>query len=1192
MLEARTVALVGASPTPGTLGQRMIAEVARSPARPQVYLVNPRHREIGGLPCHSSLDDLPEPVDLVLAGVPDRALATVVEQAASRGDRSAVIFGGAYDLPGEPPGLRARLAAAARRGGMALCGAGCMGFVNVGYGLRAVGYCEPDPLPGGPVALVTQSGSVFSALLRTRRALGFTVAVSSGQELVTPAAAYAAYALELPQTRVLALVLEAMHDPGLLRQVLAAASVRDVPVVLLTAGHSARGQEMVTAHSGALAGSDGAWEALATAYGVHRVGDLAELADTLELFAARRRAARPPAGARGRWGIATVHDSGLERAHTADLAEALGVPFARIGAVTRKRLARVLDPGLEPDNPLDAWGASERAEYQLTESLAALAADPAVAAVALAVDLVPEFDGDSSYPRAVTGASARTGKPLVVLAGLPAAIDPGVAAELRGGGIPVLEGTRSGLAALRHLLGHAARPPLPRPAPPPVAASRRRRWRAAIEQGEVAGARLFRLLGEYGIPATQVREASTLAGALAAAAAIGYPVVLKTAHPEIGHKSEAGGVVLGIAGPAELRAAYAGLAARLGPRVLVCETAAPGVELAVGITADPALGPLVVVGAGGVLVEHLADRAVALPPLSTAQARRMLVRLRVSRLLAGVRGQPPADLGAVAAVIAAVSVIACELGDGLAGLDINPLVCGPGGAVAADALLVPRGGCGAAPPGAAAGETAAPGPAGPLPGGRGQGRGQPRGVGGAEPGGRVPAGCRRVAGDPAERVVPGGDVVERLGVQGGVLVDLVQARRQEAERAVRGVHDRVSSRPQRGGLAGPGDLHPAGGHRRVEALIHQHRADHGGVGGHVRQAAHPRRVRDLRPGLVGGLGEDRAVTAPARAEAVVPDRLGLVGGDCRSGVGDLGAAHRHHVRAGRGVVHGREREQPALLVSVRNPAVTAGEERGDPVRGGAGVEPVQHLDRGRGVERLLGGGPGVRPDRAKVVGERERLGVLHVRDPLHPLRLRDGRDHQVDPRPRCHRVCPVHVQGGLVGPADLGRDVPVVEVHRARDVGVVVGDPAFRHVDMEGGRRGQVERLVEDREVVADGGAAERVEDRDRLSPAGVALRVQRAEVVLVLDVGRPVAGDLEVLEAERPGWRLGRAVAGYRADDDLRYQPRQRRVRAAPGCLGSHRHEGQRPGCQRGESRLGKATVSGHVGSLRAGKCTRLHPY
>ncbi|MFI5067620.1 MAG: acetate--CoA ligase family protein, partial [Streptosporangiales bacterium] len=589
--------------------------------------------------------------------------------------------------PGQRPALRARLAAIASAAGMAVCGAGCMGFVNTARGLRAVGYIEPDPLPRGPVALVTNSGSVFSALLRTRRALGFTLAVSSGQELVTGAGQYAGYALSMEGTRVLALVLEALREPGRMRAVLADAAARDIPVVLLTAGSTARGRAMVAAHSGALAAADGGWEALARAYGVHRVRDLAEMTDTLELFAAGRRAPRAPAPGTG---IATVHDSGLERAHVADVADELGVPFAAIGQPTLDRLAGLLDPGLEPGNPLDVWGTGADAQDQLAGALAALAADPAVAAVALAVDLVTEFDSDDSYPLAVLDAAAGTPKPVAVLSNVPGAIDPGTAARLRTAGVPVLEGTRTGLLALRHLLDHVGRPAAPDGGPPPADPARRERWAEVITAGAAHGATLFRLLADYGIRCAQARAARSVDEALAAAGAIGYPVVLKTDEPGIGHKSDAGGVLLGIRDPAGLRSGYARLAARLGPRVLVCETIPPGVELSAGLARDPGLGPLLVVGAGGVLVELLADRVVALPPVSPGQAVQLLAGLRAARLLGGVRGQPPADHGAVAAAIASVSQLAVELGDVLEALDINPLICGPGGAVAVDALAVPR----------------------------------------------------------------------------------------------------------------------------------------------------------------------------------------------------------------------------------------------------------------------------------------------------------------------------------------------------------------------------------------------------------------------------------------------------------------------------------------------------------------------
>jgi acetate---CoA ligase (ADP-forming) len=716
MLAARSVALVGASPRPGTFGARMIEEVTRSPSRPRVHLVNPRHGQIGGQPCVPSLADLPGPVDLVLLAVPDAALEDQLTLAAARGDRAAVIFGNAHEEPASPPPgdspgplLRDRLADIARTAGMELCGAGCMGFVNVSQGLRAIGYTEPSPLPPGPVALVTHSGSVFSALLRSGRGLSFSLAVSSGQELVTAAPAYLEYALDLPGTRVLALVLEAMRDAGRLRAVLARAAGRDLPVVLLTVGGSARGRAMVAAHSGALAAADGGWEALSRAHGVHRVSDLAELADTLELFAIARR---PPAGrAPGRCaasggttggaaatsaaGIATVHDSGLERAHIVDLADALGVPFAPLSAATTDRLARLLDPGLLPSNPLDVWGTGADPQELFAGALAALADEPAVAAVALAVDLVHELDGDRSYPLALLDAAARTDKPLAVLANLPSAIDPAVAAELRAAGIPVLESTRTGLLALRHLLDHAARrqsaTDAGHPDGPPVDPERQRRGRELLASGQAGGAPLLSLLREYGISAVRSEPASDAGAALTAAAAIGYPVVLKTDEPSIAHKSDVGGVLLGIAGPAALAAGYADLATRLGPRVLVSQTAPPGIEVALGLVSDPGLGPLIVAGAGGVLVELLADRVVALPPVGERLAAELIGSLRVSRLLAGARGAAPADLSAVTRAITGLSQLACELGDDLAALDINPLICGPDDAVAVDALAIPRG---------------------------------------------------------------------------------------------------------------------------------------------------------------------------------------------------------------------------------------------------------------------------------------------------------------------------------------------------------------------------------------------------------------------------------------------------------------------------------------------------------------------
>jgi succinyl-CoA synthetase beta subunit len=215
------------------------------------------------------------------------------------------------------------------------------------------------------------------------------------------------------------------------------------------------------------------------------------------------------------------------------------------------------------------------------------------------------------------------------------------------------------------------------------------RWAGALAGGWLGGAELAGLLRDYGVPVVRTCAAGSLAEVLAAADRVGYPVVLKTDEPGVAHKSDVGGVLLGLADAEALAEGYRDLAARLGPQVLVCETAAPGTEMLLGVVRDPALGPLVVIGAGGVLAELFADRVVALPPVDRQGALRMLRRLRIFALLNGMRGQPPADLASVADAITGVSAIASELGGSFTALDINPLICGSMGAVAVDALVIP-----------------------------------------------------------------------------------------------------------------------------------------------------------------------------------------------------------------------------------------------------------------------------------------------------------------------------------------------------------------------------------------------------------------------------------------------------------------------------------------------------------------------
>ena len=672
MLQARSVALVGASPRPGSFGERMVIEARRSSAR--MHLVNPRYQDIDGIPCAPSLAALDEEIDLVLLGVPDAALLDQLKAAAAVGARSAVIFGSANGRP-----LREAVIEIAADAGMAVCGAGCMGFVNNATGLRALGYLEPDPLPAGGVSLVTHSGSAFSTVLRAGRGFGFRLAVSSGQELVTNTADYVEYILTDPDTTLIALLLETPRAVGRLRSVLRRAAGRDIPVVILPVGHSPRGRAMVAAHSGALAGDAAGWQAFCADTGAIQVGDIAEFADTIELFEAKRR--RRP----GSRGIATVHDSGAERALCADLAHELGVDFSELAAPTLAKIGAQLDEGLAAGNPLDVWGTGADTRELFGACLRAMVDDPGVAVTALAIDLVSEFDGDTAYADAAVDVAAGTDAPLAVLASVGSAIDRATAERLRGNGIPVLENARSGIAAL----GHLARWPRPLPAPDPsVNGERRQRWAGRLAEPGWDAPAAFELLADYGIPVAQSKAAGDLAGVLAAAEAIGYPVALKTLGAE--HKSDVGGVALGLADPSALRRAYLAMAEALGPRVSVDAMAAPGVEISVGVVRDDNFGPLVIVAAGGTLVELLADRAVACPPVNRETATELLRSLRTAPLLAGWRGAAAVDIDALADVVVGFSALATELGEFVDAVEVNPVIASPSGVVAVDALVVPR----------------------------------------------------------------------------------------------------------------------------------------------------------------------------------------------------------------------------------------------------------------------------------------------------------------------------------------------------------------------------------------------------------------------------------------------------------------------------------------------------------------------
>src|SRR5215203_1330147 len=682
MLEARSVAVVGASTKFDSPGNHMVKQLLIGGFSGEVAAVNPRYEEVEGIACFPSLMEVPFAPDLVLLGVGNRRLQRQMEEAARCGARGVVVFASGLEDPPDDPPLTERLRSIAAEAGMAVCGANCMGFADVERGLRALAFEERADLEPGNVAWISHSGSAFSALLHAERGISFNLAVSTGQELTTTMADYMLYALERESTRVISLFLETVRDPEGFRLALETAADRNVPVVALKVGRTPTSRRLVTAHSGALAGDAAAYEALFDAYGVARVGSLNEMADLIELLGAGRRAARG--------GLAAILDSGGERAHLVDTAADLEVPLARPSEETLGAVAARLEPGLPAVNPLDAWGTDNDPYNVFLDCSRYLADDPDTGAFAYVVDLHSDR-AERGHAWAAERVWASTDKPFAVVCGVTSAIQESAATRLRSSGVPVLEDVPSGLRAFLHLFELRDARGLPPPTPPDsVPRETVRRWREALAAGERLGeASALQLLADYGVPVARTAAATDLEGAVAAAGRLGYPVALKTTVAS--HKTELGGVTLGIGDEDALVAAYREMSSRLGPAVTVQEMVEPGVEMALGVVHDPQFGPLVMVAAGGVLIETLDDRRLALPPLDEVRASKLIDRLDARPVLDGVRGAPPADVNALARALSRLSLLTRDLGALIGALDVNPVIVGPRGCVAVDALVEPMG---------------------------------------------------------------------------------------------------------------------------------------------------------------------------------------------------------------------------------------------------------------------------------------------------------------------------------------------------------------------------------------------------------------------------------------------------------------------------------------------------------------------
>jgi acyl-CoA synthetase (NDP forming) len=676
LLAPRSVAVLGASGRPGRPGYQVVRALSRD-GGPAVHPVTPRYEEVAGVPCVADLSALAGPVDLaVVASGPERIEADVTT-ALEHGARSLLVFG-AVPARRDAEWL-ARIGALARDADVPLLGPDSLGYVDFASRSAAT-WALPAVGPGG-VALISQSGTIYWEANTNDPRLGFSFTAHTGMEVSVTIADLLAHAVSQPQTSVVGLYVETIRDPDGFVAALELAAARQVPVVAMFAGRTSRSRAQMTTHAGRLAGDRAAFEALFRRHGVACAETQDELWTTLALLGSGQRA--------GDGGLAAIMDSGGGVALFLDFAEELGVPLAPLFEATRAQLGTLL--GLEEvGNPVDFWAGEADLGAHTGAIVGALAADESTGLVLVFTTFAEA--GEAGFAPAIAhacrDAAAGAHVPVVAATYTSRQLHGDLMHELARAGVPTLDGMRTALLAVRHAFAHrdfagswrhASRAA---EAFDPVLLAA---WRDALAAtGVLAEAEALALLGTAGIPTAPVRRAQSEDEAVTAAAELGFPVVLKT-DEGVTHKAALGGVRLGLQDAAAVRAAYADVAGRLGPRVVVAPMLA-GVEVALGIVAGQ-FGPNLMVATGGTDIEALRDRRYLLAPTSPAEVRAALAELHAGRLLAMRFGPDSRALDELCAVAARLASLGWALRDAVSEIDLNPVLVGEQGCVAVDALV-------------------------------------------------------------------------------------------------------------------------------------------------------------------------------------------------------------------------------------------------------------------------------------------------------------------------------------------------------------------------------------------------------------------------------------------------------------------------------------------------------------------------
>ncbi len=678
LFNPRSIALVGAT-------ERSIWSVAahdnlrRAGFAGRLHMINPKGDSIFGQLAATSCAATGEDIDAALLMVPESKMIEVFDDLRQAHVGGAVILSSGFAELGDAGRQRQqRIAEAARGAGIRILGPNCLGFANFVAGTPMWTVPLRRPVPGGNLAIVSQSGALASQLeqFAFQQAVVPTHMISTGNEADITVADAIDYLARQSEPRAIALFLESVRDPQAFIKAVAAAKAAGKPIVVLKVGSSEATARAAQAHTGSLVGDDRVFGALCRRLGLARVHSLEELMVTADLFARLG----PQVGKAAGKGLALIAMSGGLCEIVNDQAESAGVSLPPLSGATLAELRETLPPMATPANPLDITGAAMLEPELITRALTAMAGDASIGVLGFVFDAPlkdDEYGFASRFIQRVGAGFAAAGKPGLMMSHTLATVNAEARAMTESRGVVYSGGgVRHCLTALGHLLRSGGSR---MPAPPLTDCV------DAIETRPVSEREVLDHLAAHGLAVVPASVVHSAAEAMAAARALDAPVVLKILSPDIPHKTEVGGVALGLRGDDAVREAFGSMIARVTAArpdaqiegVIVSPMRDAGIELFVGTLRDPQWGPAIAVGLGGVWVEALKDTSLRLLPVTEDEALQMLDELRGKTLLDGFRGAPPVDRAALARGIVAIGQAALALGPELVSLEVNPLLaCG------------------------------------------------------------------------------------------------------------------------------------------------------------------------------------------------------------------------------------------------------------------------------------------------------------------------------------------------------------------------------------------------------------------------------------------------------------------------------------------------------------------------------------